>query len=327
MGRRSFLGALAGSLLAAPVAAEAQTAGRTARIGILSPTVVPMGNVDAFEHSLQELGWIKGKNLNVEFRTAAGAEAEVLKIVSELAGLNPDVLVVWGTLGALAVKQVTSRIPVVFLATGDPVGLGLVSSLARPSGNLTGVAAIASSDEFAKRLELLKEAVPSVTRVTLLVGPDGRALMNLSRPTMMAAASAVKLDLQEVQVETREELPAVVRKAKGQGTQALYVWPSGFMLGVGQQLAKLAVENRLPSIHPFSESAKAGGLLSYSASLVEIARRGARYVDRILRGAKPGDLPIEEPTTFELVINLKTAKALGLTIPPSLLQRADQLIE
>ncbi len=286
-----------------------------------------MGNVHAFEQSLQELGWIKGKNLNVEVRTAAGREGAVLNILSELAGLSPDVLVVWGTSGALAVKQVTSRIPVVFLATGDPVGLGLVSSLARPGGNLTGIAAIASSDEFAKRLELLKEAVPAVTRVALLVGPDGRALMNLSRPAMMAAASAVKLDLREVQVDTREGLPTVISKAKGQGAQALYIWPSGFMLGAGQLLSELALANRLPSIHPFSESARAGGLLSYAASLIEIARRGARYVDKILRGAKPSELPIEEPTTFELVINLKTAKALGLTIPQSLLTRADQVIE
>ena len=215
----------------------------------------------------------------------------------------------------------------VFLSPGDPVQLGLVSNLARPGGNVTGVSGTAAVEEYAKRLALLKEAVPSITRVTVLVAPDGRAVMDIARSTMTAAANTLRLELHEVQMEAPAQFEATVRKAKDQGAQALYVWPSGFAFVFGPRLADIALVNRLPSIHSFSESAAAGGLLSYAASQTDIGRRGAVYVDKILKGAKPADLPVEQPTKFELVINLKTAKALGLTIPPTLLLRADRVIE
>jgi len=325
--RRFLLTSLAGALVA-PLAVEAQQVGKIPTIGFLIPASAPRPLVGVFEQSLQGFGWIKGQNVRIEIRSAAmGPAGEVAPVVAELLGLGADVLVVSGTVAALAAKQTTAQIPVVFLATGDPVSLGLVSNLARPGGNVTGISAIASSEEFAKRLALLKEAVPSVARVALLVGADGRTLLNLNRPTMTAAASSLRLGLQEVQVETPGELETAVRQAKGQGAQALYIWPSGFTFAYGKQVSDLALQIRLPSVHPFTENAVAGGLFSYSASLTDIIRRGAAYVDKILRGAKPGDLPIEQPTKFDLVINLKTAKALGLTIPPSLLARADQVIE
>jgi len=237
------------------------------------------------------------------------------------------VIVAWGTVGALAAKQATTTTPIVFLATGDPVSLGLVSSLAHPGGNVTGIPAIASSEEFAKRLALLKEAVPFVTRVAVLLGPDGRPLLNLNRPSLLAVAGSLGIELHEIVAETAEALESAVRDAKRRGAQALYVWPSGLTLTAGSRIAALALANGLPSVHPFTDNAVAGGLFSYAASLSHIARRGAVYVDKILRGAKPADLPVEQPTTFELVINVRTAKALAVTIPPSLLARADQVIE
>ena len=328
--RRTFIAGTGAVLLAAPLAAEAQQPRKTVTIGILAPYAPYSGRPaaeDVFERSLQDLGWISGRNVRIEIRTPVGPEGAVATPAAELIALGVDVLVVWGTVGALAAKQATSKIPVVFLGTGDPVSLGLVSSLAHPGGNLTGVTAIASSEEFAKRLELLKEAVPSVARVALLVSPDGRTLMNLNRQMMTVSAKALGIELREVDVQTPEGMETAVRKAKGQGAQALYIWPSAIALASRKQMSDLALENRLPSIHPFTENAMAGGLLSYSASLSHIAQRGALYVDKILKGAKPADLPVEQPTKFELVINLKTAKALGLTIPPSLLGRADELIQ
>ena len=327
MNRRVFLSAVTGSLLAAPLAAAAQQAGNISKIGVLAPTAERPVAEDVFEQSLQRLGWVKGRTIRIDIRSPQGPKGSVAVAVAELLGLGPDVLVVWGTAGALAAKQATQKIPVVFLGTGDPVSLGLVSSLAHPGGYFTGVPGIASSEEFAKRLALLKEAVPSVRHVALLTGPDGRKLLELNRRTMTAAATSLSLELREVQVETPGALDADIRLAKARSAQALYIWPSGLTLALGKQIADAALATGLPSVHPFAENAVAGGLLSYAASLTDIAGRGAAYVDKILKGAKPGDLPVEEPTKFDLVINLKTAKALGLTIPPSLLQRADQVIE
>ena len=312
------------AILAAPVCAGA----RSARIGVLAPNITPSTSIQVFEQALHGAGWVEGQNLHVEARTPTWQDtAAVERAISHLIATRPDVLVVWGTVGALAAKRATDQIPIVFLATGDPIGLGIVPSLARPGANLTGVTAIAALDEFGKRLSILVEAVPAVSRVALLVGPDGRHLLELSRPTLEAASRTLKVGLLEILVEKDDDLPRSVQWAKDQGAQALYVWPSGFMLGAGRRLSELALTSRLPSMHPFLESAFAGGLLSYAASLTEIARRGASYVDRILRGAKAGEMPVEEPNKFELVINLRTARALGVTIPPPLLQRADHVIE
>jgi putative ABC transport system substrate-binding protein len=309
----------------APLVGEAQQAGKALTIGYLSPSAPGNPVDDAFERALEALGWVKDKNIRVERRYSEGRPETLAPLAAELVSLRVDVLVAWSPAGALAAKRSTSQLPVVFLAVGDPVAFGLVSSVARPGGNLTGVSFDAALETYPKGLQLLKEAVPAVTRVALLVASDPRTA--ITRQMMTAAARDLKLELHEVVVATPAELEVTVRKAKDQGAQALYVWPSGLAFSSGKHLSELALANGLPSIHPFRENAVAGGLLSYAPSLTDIAGRGAVYVDKILRGTKPADLPVEQPTKFELVINLKTAKALGLTIPQSLLLRADQVIE
>jgi putative ABC transport system substrate-binding protein len=311
MDRRVFVIGSTLSLLIGPRAPCAQPALSPSKIGVFAPFEGGAPVQDVFEQSLRALGWINGQNLTIEVRAPTGPAGTVARAVADLISLDAHVLVVWGTVGALAAKQSTSRVPVVFLATGDPVSLGLVTSLAHPGGNFTGIPAIASSEEFPKRLALLKEAVPSIGRVAVLVGPDGRTLWNLNRQPMMAAASALTLELQEVLVETDSDLEPAIRKTKRRGAQALYVWPSSLTLRAGKQLGDFALTASLASVHPFSESAVAGGLLSYAASLTDIARRGAVYVDKILKGAKPADLLVEQPTKFELVVNLKTAKTFS----------------
>jgi len=315
---------LAFLLPATPPVAWAQQAGKILTIGVLSPAT-PNPLDAAFERSLEALGWVKAQNIRIERRYSGGRPEALAPLAAELVHLGVDVLVAWSPAGALAAKRATSQLPVVFLAVGDPVAFGLVSSLARPGGNLTGVSFDAALETYPKGLQLLKEAVPALTRVALLAASDPRTA--IGRQTMTAAAKELKLELHEVVVATPAELEVAVRKAKDQGAQALYIWPSGLTFSFGKQLAELALANRLPSIHPFRDSAVAGGLLSYAPSLTDIADRGAVYVDRILRGARPADLPVEQPTKFELVINLKTAKTLGLKIPSALRARADQVIE
>lgn len=311
-------------LLAAPLTPAAQPAGKMHRIGYLAPGG-PSPLVDAFRQRLRELGYVEGQNLSIEYRHSGGQFERLAPLARELAGLGVDVLVAWSPMGALAAKRATSQIPVVFLAAGDVVGSGLVSTLARPGGNVTGVSFDATLETYAKGLEFLKEAVPSLTRVTRLLASEPASPAGTR--TLYAGAWALGLELHDVEVRAPAELEAAVRTAKAQGTQALYIVPSGFTRTFGKELAELALANRLPSFHPFAENAIAGGLFSYAPSLAEIARHGAVYVDRILKGSKPADLPVEQPTKFEFVINLKTARALGLTIPESLLLRADQIIQ
>jgi putative ABC transport system substrate-binding protein len=324
MDRRRFLLAWLAGAIATPLVADGQVR-RIQTIGVISPTASRSQLEDVFAEVLREHGWVKDQNVRIESRYTAGRPDAFPPLATELVALTVDVLVVWSPAGALAAKRATSQIPVVFLAVGDPVGFGLVSNLARPGGNVTGVSFDAALETYAKALELLKEAVPSLAQVALLASSDFRTTGG--KRTMAAAAKALRLELHEVEVKTPADLEPAVRRMKDDGAQALYVWPSGLTFGIGKQIADLALTHRLPSIHPFRENAIAGGLLSYAPSLTEIAQRGAVYVDKILKGAKPADLPVEQPTKFELVINLKTAKALGLTIPPSLLLRADQVIE
>jgi putative ABC transport system substrate-binding protein len=325
MDRRVFIGTLTGGLLAAPFAADAQQAAKTATIGYLSPAA-PLNPLDAvLERSLAALGWVEGRNLRIERRYSSGRTDTLPALATELVGLGVDLLLVWSPPGALAAKRAAGQRPVVFLAVGDPVAFGLVSNLARPGGNVTGITFDASLETYPKGLQLLKEAVPSLIRVALLETSGPRA--DVANQLMLTAGRELNLELQNVVVGSATDVEGAVRQAKTQGAQALYIWPSGLTLLSARRLAELAISYRLPSIHPFREGALAGGLLSYAPSLTDIAEHGARYVDRILRGARPGDLPIEQPTKIELIINLKTAKALGLTIPPSLLQRADHVIE
>jgi len=322
--RRFLLTSLAGAF-AAPLAAEAQQTERTARIGYLSPVTGHNPVEEAFERSLQELGWTRGRNIRIESRYTGGRQDTIAGLAAELVSLRVDVIVAWGPT-APVVKRATSHIPVVFLSMfADAVDLGLVSNPARPGANVTGVG-VSGLEMDAKRLQLLKEAVPFLRRITLLVSSE-QTLSSERRHILSTAAKEMNLEVHETEVAAPSELESAVRKEKKRGAQALYVAPSGFTFSYGRSIADLALANQLPSIHAFRESVMAGGLLSYAPSVVDVARRGAVYVNKILRGAKPGDLPVEQPTTFELVINLKTAKALGLTIPPSLLARADQVIE
>jgi putative tryptophan/tyrosine transport system substrate-binding protein len=325
MNRRAFIGALTGSLLAARCLARAQqAAAKVRRIGYLSPGRPGNPIEPVFEKSMRDLGYVEGQNIRLERRYSEQPGA-LPALAVELVSLGVDVLVVWSPVGALAAKQATSELPVVFLAVGDPVSFGLVSSETRPGGNLTGVSFDVSQEIYAKSLQLLKETVPTLTRVALLASSE--IPQPKSRQRVLAAAKELMLQVHDVVITSPAEMEVAIRNAKDRGAQALDILPSGMAYSFRKQLADLALSYRLASIHPFREGVVAGGLLSYAASLAGIAERGAFYVDKILKGTKPGDLPVEQPTKFELVINLKTAKVLGLTIPPSLLARADQVIE
>src|SRR6266481_3892143 len=297
--RRTFLSTLAGGLLSAPVTVNARHVRKSWRIGYLSPAEGHNPIDEAFERSMKDLGYVEGQNIRLE-RWYSRAQPEALPpLATELVDLGVDVLVAWTPAGALAAKRATSQRPVVFLASGDPVLFGLVSNLASPGGNLTGISFEASLEIYPKVLQLLKEAVPALMRVAVLSSSE-QTTVN-SKHVLMIAAKELKLELQDIVVATPSELDAAVRKAKDQGAQALQIMPSGLTYSFRKQLADLALSHRLPSTHSFREGALAGGLLSYPPSLAGIAERGALYVDKILKGAKPRDLPVEQPTKFELI--------------------------
>ena len=314
------------AVLAAPLAAVAQpTPGKTARIGYLSLRSAPSHLDEAFRQGLRDLGYVEGQNLAIEFRWANWKVDRLPQLVAELVRLNVDVIVSTGGIAtALAAKRVTRTVPIVFTA-GDSVRSGLVESLGRPGGNLTGVDLL-NIEINAKRLELLKEVVPLVSRVAVLTNPanpnSGRGLNDVE-----AAAGALKVKLQILEVrdplKIEDALIAMTKERAG----ALLVLPDPIFLAQRERIVGLTARSRVPGIYEWREFAEAGGLMSYGASIADMYRRLATYVDKILKGAKPGNLPVERPTTFELVINLKTAKALGLTIPPSVLLRADHLIQ
>jgi putative tryptophan/tyrosine transport system substrate-binding protein len=321
--RRAFLGTLAGSILAAPLAAEAQQAGKIYRIGVISassPSSDP--NWEVFVEKLRELGYVPGQNVVIERRVGEGRSEISYAAAVELPQGKIDVIWVGGTPGALAVKRTTSTVPVVFIAVSDPLGSGLVASLSRPGGNITGLTHI-NKETHEKRVQLVKELIPRVSRIAVLAGPSGR----LTLADTQAAAQALGLQVDVVEVRAADELEAAFSQAGRGSAQALVVLPDALFFAQRLRIGQLAATNRLPTVFELKGYVSVGGLMSYGADLSEQVRRSAVYVDRILKGAKPADLPVEQPTKFELVINLKTAKALGLTIPPSLLQRADQVIE
>jgi ABC-type uncharacterized transport system substrate-binding protein len=321
MDRRLFLGTLAGGLLFAPLAARAQPA-KIWRIGYLSPAVDKNPIDEAFDRSMQELGYVEGQNIRMERRYVAGQPARFGGAAADLVSLNLDLIVVWSTSGMLAVKDATSSIPVVFLAgaTGSWTG---VAGLPRPGGNLTGITFQAELEP--KYLQILKELIPNLTRVALIRAvSDNNPNAN---QVADAAAGSLGLKLFAVGLTGPEDLAKGFGRIVTEKSQALVAAPSGLLYAYRRQFVEFAAKNRLPTIYGLREVVVDGGLLSLSPSLSDIATRGTYYVDRILKGAKPADLPVEQPTKFELVINLKTARALGLTIPSSLLQRADQVIE
>jgi putative ABC transport system substrate-binding protein len=328
--RRTFLAGTGAVLLAAPLAAEAQQPAKVARIGWLAATNATTDPrlPEAFLQGLRDLGYIEGRNLVIEFRGTEGKPERFPALAAELVALKVDVIVTGSTPGTVAAKQATKTLPIVFTGTADPVGSGLVTSLARPGGNVTGSSNL-SPELVGKSLELLTQAVPGVSRVAALWQPG--ALGERTEKDMLkgaeAAARAVGMRLQFVEARGPADFDRAFSDMTTARAGALTVLPSGMFSSELRRLVDLAAKNRLPAVFPFRWFADAGGLMSYGANYADLMRRAATYVDKILKGAKPGDLPVEQPTKFELVINLQTAKALGLTIPPSLLRRADEIIQ
>jgi putative ABC transport system substrate-binding protein len=330
--RRAFLGTLTGGLLAAPLAAGAQQAGRTYRLGYLSvrpPTTGPedVEVFNAFMNKLRELGYVEGKNLIVESRFAENRPERFPDLAAELVRLNVDVILANTWTATEGAKRATTTVPIVMLTAVDPVATGLVASLAQPGGNITGVVDL-TFDLGPKRLELLKEIVPRVSRIASLqsVGFVAGRLEEFLK-TEEAAARSLGVTLTFFRVAAAEGLDGALAAIARGRFDALNIGTNPLNVANRLRIAEFALKNRLPSAHPFKSDVTAGGLFSYGADFVDRARRGAVYVDKVLQGARPAHLPVEQFSKFELVINLKTAKALGVTIPPALLQRADQVIE
>ena len=325
--RRFLLTSLAGAL-AGPLGAGAQQAGKIFRIGYLSasPGTPNAPTVEAFREGLRDLGWVEGHNVVMEYRWADGHFERLPGLAAELVRLKVDVIAASPTPAALAAKKATATIPIVGMSLTDPVGLGLIASVARPGGNVTGMSYSLGPEIFAKHLALLKDVVPKVRRVAILSNPAGPAQPATIRNIQEAARS---LGLQLVLAEARgpEEFDAAFAAIARERVGALVVVMDPAYIAHRGRLPDLAARNRLPSMFTQRVDAEAGGLMSFGPSIAGINRRAATYVDKILKGARPGDLPVEQATTFELVINLKTAKALELTVPPSLLARADQVLE
>jgi len=315
------------TLLAAPLAAEAQQAGKVYRVGFLgnSSAALEANLVGPFREGLRELGYVEGRNIVIEYRWAEGKYERFPALIAELAALNVDVIVTAGTPAALAVKRTTPSIPLVMAAVGDPIGVGLVASLARPGGNVTGLSAIAPELE-GKRLELLREVVPKLSHIAVLWNPDNPFHADSLKETR-AAAQVLGIKAQLVGVRISEEFPATFAAIVRERPGALLVLADRIFLHNRARIVDFGAKHRLPGVYPYRELVEAGGLMSFGPSYPGMHRRAAHYVDKILKGSKPADLPVEQPATFELIINLKAAKALGLTIQPSLLQRADELIQ
>jgi putative ABC transport system substrate-binding protein len=304
--------------------AEAQQAKKVPRIGILSPLSSSADDLlDAFRQGLRELGYVEGRNIVIEYRSAEGRNDRLPELAAELVRLKVDVLVTTGPAAVGAGKQATSTIPIVMGAVGDAVDFGFVASLARPGGNITGMSWL-GPELNAKRLELLKEVFPKVVRVAVLWDPA--TPKTYVRATEVAARS-LGINLRVLEVAKSNEFDHAFATLTGDGAGALEVMPSTMFASQMRQLVDLAAKSRLPAIFPDERYAQAGGLLSYGPSFPEMYRRAATYVDKILKGAKPGDLPVEQPMRFEFIINLKAAKQIGLTIPPNVLARADRVIK
>jgi len=327
--RRKFLGTLAGGLVAKPFAAEAQQAAKIARIGYLAPNrAASAHSVEAFRQGLRDLGYVEGRNVVIEYRDAEGKYERLPALAAELVALKVDVIVAPVTATALAAMQATRTLPIVFTNPGDPVASGLVSSLARPGGNLTGLTN-QTAELIGKRLELLKQVVPRVNRVAVLWQPGvtgERRDKDVVKETGVAAR-ALGVRPQLVEARGPEDFDRAFSDMTMAHAGALTVLSGNMFSNERRRIVDLAAKNRLPAVYTHRDFVDAGGLMSYGANLADLYRRAATYVDKILKGAKPGDLPVEQPTKFELVINLKTAKALGLTIPQSLLGRADDVIQ
>jgi putative ABC transport system substrate-binding protein len=330
MDRRTFLAGTGAVVLVAPLAAEAQQMAKVARIGFLATNLAANPREhEAFLQGLRDLGYVEGRNVVIEYRSAEGKLERLPALAAELVALKVDVIVAAaGTVAALAAKQATRTLPIVFIAVGDPMTTGLVTSLARPGGNITGLSAL-TPELVGKWLELLTQAVPGVSRVAFLWQP-GVVGERAEKDILNGADAAGRALGVRVQFVEARGGPADIDRAFSQMTKAragaLTVVSTPMFGSERRRLVDLAAKNRLPTVYSFRGYVDAGGLMAYGPNNADLHRRAATYVDKILKGAKPADLPVEQPTKFELVINLKTAKALGLTIPPSLLGRADEVI-
>jgi putative tryptophan/tyrosine transport system substrate-binding protein len=326
MERRTFLALLPGSLLAAPLAAEAQQAGKIHRIGFLHfGSSGPSVEVDAFRQGLRELGYIEGQNIAIEYRFASGHVERLPGLAAELVRLKVDVIVAPSTPTALAAKQATSRIPIVFAVVADAVGAGLIVNFARPGGNITGLTS-SSAELGGKRLELLKQMVPRASRVAVLYNPADRSNV-LVLKQLKEAAPTLRLTVQPLEARELREFEGAFLAMTRARAHAMFGTPGALTFEHRKVLVDLAAKHRIPAMWGHRQFVEAGGLMSYAVNFYDQVRRAAIYVDKILKGAKVGDLPVEQPTKFEQVINITATKAIGLGMPQSLLARADQVIE
>jgi putative ABC transport system substrate-binding protein len=326
---RVFGLALCASLFALSASAQAQQSGKIFRIGFLdsSTTSGSAVRLDAFRQELIKLGWMEGKNITIEYRFAEQKPERLPELAADLVRLKVDLIVATATAAPLAVKAATTTIPAVMTAAGDPVGAGLVTSLARPGGNVTGLSSL-SPDLGTKRLEILKDAVPKLTRVGLLRFPESIGGQDLQLKELRPAAATLKLKLEEIETQLDAQgLESAFQTAKQKQVKAITTTTGPRVFAERRRIVNLATKYRLPAIYYSKEFVDAGGLMSYGADSTDLYRSAAHYVDKILKGAKPGDLPVQQATKFEFVINLKAAKQIGLTIPIDLLQRANQVIK
>ncbi len=322
MNRRRFLLTSVAGVLATPLAVEAQPA-RIPRVGVLSPTTTDHPLIKAFEQALAEQGYIADKTIRFETRHTAGRGDQLVEFAVELVGANVDVIAVWSSAGALAAQQATRTIPIVFVSVTAPEKIGLVQSVVRPGANITGVAFTSTEATYSKTLEVLREVVPTARRVAILLGQANPVTME----AIKSAVQGLKMIVEPHMATEPEHLDAALAAIRRSKVDAMYVPPSGLAYQHRKKIVAFSASSRLPAAYPFREAVDDGGLVSFGASQIAMARQAASFVVRILKGARPETLPVEQPTIYELLINLKTAKALGLTIPPSLLARADQVIE
>jgi putative tryptophan/tyrosine transport system substrate-binding protein len=327
MRRREFVTMLGGAAAAWPLAARAQQTGKMPRIGFMgnSNAVLEVNLIRPFREGLRELGYVEGHNIVIDYRWADGDYDRFPALVVELLALMVDVIVTAGTPAALAVKKATSTVPLVMVAAGDPVGTGLVASLARPGGNLTGLSSIASDLE-GKRLELLREVAPKLSHVAMFINSLS-PFHTVSVQQARTAAQALGIKLALLDVRRAEDLDGAFAAIVKERPDALLILADRVFLHNRQRLMDFVIQKRLPNVNAYKELVEAGGLMSYGPSYEDMHKRAAVFVDKILKGARPGDLPVEQPTKFTLIVNLKAAKTLSLEIPPVLLARADEVIE
>ena len=326
MRRREVILALGGAAASTPFAARAQRPATPPTIGFLGATTSATANqwVAAFVARLKELGWVEGRTVMIEYRWAEAHSERYAEIAAELVDRKVDVIVTWASAPVLAAKRATTVVPIVFAAQMDPVGAGVVASLSRPGGNVTGLS-LQQVDTAGKRLELLREFVPHLGRLAIMANIDAAGAI-LERREIQATAHTLGLEVANLEIRQTDDIAAAIEALKGHA-DALYVATDPLVFTNRVRINSLAQDARLPTIYGSREYVEAGGLMSYGPSYTDLFRRAADYVDKILRGTKPGDIPVEQPTRFELIVNLKTAKALGLNVSPTLLARADEVVE